>query len=124
MALSTTERRLARQSLVFVWLWTAFTSAQQAQGLSTDLLRVNAHIPEQAYPWLIWSGIAVDAVIGTLMAWRDAAWVYRSALAATVVMTVVGSWVDANLWLHPLGPLSKNLPILALLWILAQDASS
>lgn len=122
MALSTHERQLARLSLVAVWLWTAIVSVQQAQGLSLQLLQASPRIPPGAYPWLIYGGSAVDLVLGLLMLLKPGRVVYLVALCMTLTMTIVGTWADPALWLHPLGPLSKNLPILALLWIVAKDA--
>jgi hypothetical protein len=40
----------------------------------------------------------------------------RVAFATVVVFTLLASAMVPFLWLHPLGPLLKNLPILALLW--------
>ncbi len=120
MALNARERQLARLSLVFVWLWTALVSVQQAHGMSTQLLQANDHIPPEAYPWLIYGGSTVDLALGLLMLIKPGGAVYLAALIMTLAMTVVGTWADPSLWLHPLGPLSKNLPILALLWIVAR----
>lgn len=120
MALKPIDRQLARFSLIVVWIWTALVSVQQAHGLSTQLLQASA-IPATLYPWIIWGGAGVDLLLGLLMWLRPARWVYLAALGMTLAMTVIGTWVDPALWLHPLGPLSKNLPILALLWIVARD---
>ena len=121
MALNASEKQAARLSLIFVWLWTAVVSAHQAQGQSVELLKGHAIVPEQAYSVLIWGGVAVDAALGALMLFKPGAWVYRCALMMTGLMTLVGSVIDPTLWLHPLGPLSKNLPIMVLLWILARN---
>jgi DoxX-like family len=118
------ERQLARWSLVAVWLWTAFASLWEAQGQSAALLQAASALPAWAYPWLIWGGALVDVFIALWMAFRPGPQVWQLAIAMTVVMTAVATWVNASLWLHPLGPLSKNLPILALLWILNKGESS
>ena len=114
------EQRLARASLVAVWLWTAFVSIQQLDGMSRALLAANAGIPPAWHPWLIWSGAGVDLALGLLMATMHRRAVYLAALGMTLLMTLVGTVVDPTLWLHPLGPMSKNLPILARLWMLAR----
>lgn len=123
MALSTREQQLARLSLVVVWLWTAFVSVQQAQGMSVQLLQASPRIPPQTYPWLIYGGSTVDLILGLLMLLKPGRLVYLAALFMTLTMTLVGTWADPALWLHPLGPLSKNLPILALLWIVARETT-
>ncbi len=38
-------------------------------------------------------------------------------------MTLAATVLQPGLWLHPLGPLLKNLPIAALLWHLYRRAS-
>ncbi len=112
--------KAAHWSLVTVWLWTAFVSAQQAHGLSLELVSLQGRIPPEWRQPIIWSGIAADLVLGLWMALRPGRLAYLSAFGMTLMMTVVGTWVDTALWLHPLGVLSKNLPILALLWLLAE----
>ena len=114
--------QLARYSLILVWLWTAVVSLQQIDGLSLALLQAQTLIPAALFSWVIWGGAITDLVLGVLMAWRPGRRVYLAALLMTLVMTVIGSVATPALWLHPLGPLSKNLPILALLWILAQES--
>ena len=37
-----------------------------------------------------------------------------------LLMTGVATAIDPSLWLHPLGPLTKNVPIAALLLVLAR----
>lgn len=123
MALNARERQRARLSLVAVWLWTALVSVQQAQDMSVQLLQASPRIPPDAYPWLIYGGAAVDLILGLLMLLKPSRAVYLAALLMTLAMTVVATWADPALWLHPLGPLSKNLPILALLWILARETT-
>jgi DoxX-like family len=112
---------MARASLVAVWLWTAIVSALQADGLSRSLLSVTDAIPPALYGWVIWGGSGVDLLLGLWMALKPGRLAYGAALCMTLVMTAVGSWVEPALWLHPLGPISKNLPIMALLWLLIQD---
>lgn len=124
MALSILERKLARTSLVMVWLGTALVSAWQADGISRELLGVNDKVPPMLYPWVIWGGSGVDLMLGLWMAFKPGRAAYLCAMGMTLVMTLVGTWVDPALWLHPLGPISKNLPIMVLLWLLAQEHTS
>lgn len=113
------ETRLARASLIAVWLWTAVASAVESQGVGRDLLA--GRVPPAWEPWLIWSGAAVDLALA-LALWRvPGRAVYLAALAMMTAMTAVGTWIDPALWLHPLGPLLKNLPIAALLWLLIRN---
>lgn len=108
-----------RFSLVFVWLATAGASIWELNGQSTDLL-VAAGIDDPALRrGLILGGAALDALLGLLLWLRPTRAVYLAALAAMLGMTVVATVLLPTLWLHPLGPLTKNLPIAAALWLLA-----
>jgi hypothetical protein len=118
------DRQLARASLVLVWLWTALVSALQADGLSRSLLSATDVVPPALYGLIIWGGSGVDLLLGLWMALKPGRLVYGAALAMTLLMTAVATVVDPALWLHPLGAISKNLPIVALLWLLIQDATT
>jgi hypothetical protein len=121
VALSPRDRTLARASLILVWVGTALVSAWQAEGLSRSLLAATDVIPTALYGWIIWGGAGVDLLLGLGMLLRPGRLVYGAALGMTALMTLVATVVDPALWLHPLGPISKNLPIMALLGLLIQD---
>lgn len=118
--MSAAEIRLARLSLILLWLWTAFVSLQQLDGMSRALLQASPLLPPAWYAAVIWSGALVDLGFGVAMLFRPSRTVYLAAMGMTLLMTAVGTVIDPTLWLHPLGPLSKNLPVLALLWMLAR----
>lgn len=112
-----------RLSIVFVWLATAIVSVWELQGQSAQLLlAVGVRDPSLA-SWLILGGAGVDAALGLAMLVRPARWTYLTALATMVLMTLVATVFDPSLWLHPLGPLTKNLPIAAALLLLAKAKS-
>lgn len=96
----------------------------EAHGQSLQLMRdAGVHHPRwQALG--IWGGIALDTVLGLAMCWcpRRATWI--AALLAMGAMTLVATVLAPVLWLHPLGPLLKNLPVAAVLWVLIQDDPS
>lgn len=47
---------------------------------------------------------------------------YLAALLAMLFMTLVATLLLPGLWLHPLGPLTKNVPMVAVLALLARQA--
>lgn len=106
-----------RASLIVVWLGAAVVSALTAHSQGPALLRAGG-VPEAWHPWLIGAGTAVDLLLGLWMWLAPGRVVYGAALAVMAAMTVVATAIDASLWLHPLGPLLKNLPIAAMLWAL------
>jgi hypothetical protein len=114
-------RRAARLSLVGLWLWTGVVSLWELYGQSAALLHA-AGLDAALAQTLILSGAGLDLLIGAAL-WRwHAPRLYLAAGLAMLVMTVLGSLLLPSLWLHPLGPLSKNLPIAALLYLLFLDA--
>ena len=118
------DDRLLRLSLVAVWLFTAFASIVELNGQSRQVL-ADAGIASP--PWLVQSlivgGAVADLAIGLALWWRPGRASYLAALGLMLLMTVMATFLQPTLWLHPLGPLLKNLPIAALLWYLYRRAT-
>lgn len=121
--------RLLRASLVVVWLATAVVSVWELHGQSRELL---AGLPTAWAGghalWLptaiILAGAAADAVLGLWLALRPGRKAYGAALLMMLAMTLLATAIQPAWWLHPLGPLTKNLPIAAILWVLLQDEAT
>ena len=118
--------RAMHASLVIVWLGTALVSALDYlgfSGLDHEGARLLASGGIASPTWqamLIWAGLLTDLILGLALLFRPGRYSYLAALLMMVVMTVVGTVLQPALWLHPLGPLLKNLPIAAMLWFLLQ----
>lgn len=121
--------QLLRASLVVVWLATAVVSVWELHGQSRELL---AGLPtawtEGNTSWLptaiILAGAAADAVLGLWLALRPGRQAYGAALLMMLIMTLLATAIHPAWWLHPFGPLTKNLPIAAILWVLLQDEAT
>ena len=121
--------RLLRVSLVVVWLATAVVSVWELHGQSRELL---AGLPTAWAGghalWLptaiILAGAAADAVLGLWLALRPGRKAYGAALLMMLAMTLLATAIQPAWWLHPFGPLTKNLPIAAILWVLLQDEAT
>ena len=116
--------RLLRYSLVAVWLFTAVASFVELNGQSREVLAAaGIASPQWLVQALIVGGAVADLAVGiALWRWPGRA-SYVAALALMLVMTVVATVLQPGLWLHPLGPLLKNIPIAALLWHLYRRAA-
>lgn len=121
--------QLLRASLVLVWLATAVVSVWELHGQSRELL---AGLPsawtEGNTSWLptaiILAGAATDAVLGLWLALRPGRKAYGAALLVMLAMTLLATAIHPAWWLHPFGPLTKNLPIAAILWVLLQGSTT
>ncbi|WP_310085650.1 SDR family oxidoreductase [Paraburkholderia phenoliruptrix] len=116
---------LLRASIAAVWIWTAIVSAGLYPRASSLELLARVGAPAALRPLLLYGAALLDLVLGVLsLAWprrlgsRARLWV--SQIALIVMYTALISWRLPEFWLHPYGPLSKNLPMIALLILLIQ----
>lgn len=118
------DDRLLRLSLVAVWLVTAAVSLLELNGQSRQVLAAaGVASPAWLVQSLIVSGAVADLLVGIVL-WRwPGRTSYVAALALMAAMTLAATVLQPSLWLHPLGPLLKNLPIAALLWHLIRRAA-
>lgn len=105
-----------RWSLVALWWGTALVSALGWGGISHALMRAPGWVPDALVSPLVAGGIAVDVLMGAWLVWRPGPQACRAGLAVVALFTLLASAMVPAQWLHPLGPLLKNLPIAALLW--------
>ncbi len=120
---SARDLSLLRFSLIFVWLATALVSVRELNGQSLQLL-ASAGIHDRTLAFmLILGGAGLDAALGLAMWIKPGRATYLVALASMVVMTLTATAIAPALWLHPLGPLTKNVPIAVALWALARARS-
>ncbi len=115
---------LLRASLIAVWLGTAAVSLLELNGQSAQLLQAAGLSEPRLLRALIVGGALADLALGLALWLRPGRATYLAALALMLLMTLAATALLPTLWLHPLGPLLKNLPIAALLWVLAQDATT
>lgn len=114
------EHDLLRFSVIFVWLFTALASLWELHGQSAQLLAGAEINDPRLVALLVWGGACVDAALGLAMWVKPGRWTYFSALGMMLLMTLVATILEPALWLHPLGPLTKNVPMAAALWLLAK----
>jgi uncharacterized protein YbjT (DUF2867 family) len=117
-----------RAALAFLWLWTAAVSfgLYPVQDSYALLARLGLH--GALATGALYGAAALDLVLGVLTLaapaqWRRIVWLAQVALIAgyTLLITVF----LPEYWLHPYGPISKNVPLLALvglLWALEPPA--
>lgn len=122
------ERRLARLdwllpvlrwSIVVVWIATAIVSfGLYPVEQSYDLL-ARTGIPPELQPLMLYGAATFDLLLGLGIAFLPRRrWLWRAQLALIGFYTVVIAIKLPEFLLHPYGPLTKNLPMLAGIWLL------
>lgn len=122
----TSELNLLQYSLAAIWIITAVVSywdAQQVNGLGRQWLLQNGLESRDWQNVVIGAGILWDALLGLLLlVAKKQSWIYGLALGGTILMTLLATWLTPQIWLHPMGPLFKNLVIWAALWVLLKSS--
>jgi hypothetical protein len=120
MDLDEPDRKLMHATLVITWLATAAVRVAEWNGQSRQVLQQAGFTARGLQDALIALGVAVDVAVGLALWLKPGRMAYLAALLAMAAMTVTGTFIQPRLWLDPLGPLLKNLPIAAMLWVLAR----
>lgn len=109
---------LARLALAIMWLWTAYVSwFAWPHGESLGWLAA-CGVPASLQTPMLAGASVLDAAIGCALLLRPRRWLWPAQAALVGGYTVIMSVCLPGFWLHPFGPLLKNLPILALLLLM------
>jgi uncharacterized protein YbjT (DUF2867 family) len=110
-----------RLSVALVWIATAIVSAfLYPHALSYELLE-RTGVPPAYAPLMLYGACAFDLAMGLgILLLRRRRWLWRAQLALIGFYTVVIAWKLPEFLVHPYGPLTKNLPMLAAIWLLAE----
>ena len=114
-------RPLLRLLIGFVWIWSGVVSAfLYPQPLALELLH-EVGVPVGLDVPLLYFASFLDIVIGilTLVGYRLQA-VLNLQLLVIGVYTLLLSFLAPYHWLHPFGPVLKNLPLLVSIYILSR----
>lgn len=110
-----------RYAIAFVWIATAVVSAFFFPlGQSYHLLE-RSGVPPAYAPLMLYGACAFDLLLGLgilLLARRR--WLWLAQLALIGFYTVVIAIRLPEFLVHPYGPLIKNVPMLAAIWLLYQ----
>lgn len=114
------DLRLIRTTLAIIWLVTGMLSL----GIypQQDSLHLLSRMGLQGTPALatLYLAATLDIMLGllTLIMRRKILWVLQALLIFFYTL-MISFWLP-EFWLHPFGPILKNLAILMLLWLLYQ----
>lgn len=109
---------LFRGSLATVWVVSGVVSLWVFPMEDSLALLQRTGVPEPFAPAVLWAASGLDIALGV----ATLAWPRRRLWAAEVLLivgyTAVISWFLPQFWGHPYGPVLKNIPLLAMLWLL------
>lgn len=110
---------LLRVSIAVVWIWTGIVSLGLFPREASYQLLARTGVPAGLAPALLYSAAILDLALGMatlLMQKRRALWIAQIGLI--LGYTLIISVKLPEFWLHPYGPLIKNVPMLAAIYLL------
>ncbi len=109
-----------RLSLAAVWIGTGLVSLGLYPVRDSYALLARTGIGPALQPLMLYGAALLDLALGVLCLWpmRQRRWLWMLQGALVLGYTLIISLRLPEFWLHPYGPLLKNLPILGLLLLL------
>ena len=110
---------ILRGAVAVVWIVTGVLSLGVYPVAESYALLDQAGVPQGLSPLFLYGAAALDLVLGVLtLAMKRRAMLWLAQIALIVGYTAIISVRLPEYWLHPYGPVLKNLPMLAVLWLL------
>lgn len=110
-----------RVSIAAVWIATAIVSYGLYPVQDSYTLLERTGVPAQWAPLMLYGAATFDLLLGLgILLLPRRRWLWGVQLLLIGFYTVVIAWKLPEFLLHPYGPLTKNLPMLAAIWLLAE----
>ena len=112
---------LLRGSIAIVWIVTGIVSFGLYPVAESYALLARVGITGMLAPVMLYGAALLDLLFGIatlLMKRRRLLWFAQ--IAVVLFYTLIITWRLPEFWLHPYGPLLKNLPMLAAIWLLLE----
>ncbi len=107
--------KCAKYSLAFLWFFTGITAIYFSPEIGYEIL-AKSSITGVMADVSVYAGGALDIVIGL---WLLTSIKIRLCCIIQVVIiavyTVLLTFIEPSFWLHPFGPITKNIPIVVLI---------
>jgi uncharacterized protein YbjT (DUF2867 family) len=108
-----------RLAIAAVWIATAIVSAFLYPAADSYELLARTGIPEHLRPPMLYGAALFDLLLGVgTLVLRRRRWLWLLQLALIGFYTIVIALRLPEFLIHPYGPLTKNLPMLAAIWLL------
>ncbi|HEY8102239.1 MAG TPA: NAD(P)H-binding protein [Burkholderiaceae bacterium] len=112
---------MLRISIALVWIVTGIVSAWLFPVAESYALLARVGIGGAFAPVMLYGAALLDFIFGAatlLLKRRHYLWLAQ--LAVIFFYTAIISWKLPEFWIHPYGPLLKNLPMAAAIWLLLE----
>jgi uncharacterized protein YbjT (DUF2867 family) len=112
---------MLRISIALVWIVTGIVSLGLYPVADSYALLARVGITGMMAPLMLYGAAMLDLAFGiATLALRRRRLLWLAQLAVIAFYTVIISWRLPEFWLHPYGPLLKNLPMMAAIWLLLE----
>jgi uncharacterized protein YbjT (DUF2867 family) len=110
---------MLRISIALVWIWTGIVSLGLYPTQDSYALLARVGVGATLAPLMLYGAAVLDLLVGlaTLVMSR-LGWLWLLQLAVILGYTIIITFKLPEFWLHPYGPLSKNLVMLAAIYLL------
>jgi hypothetical protein len=116
---------LMRYALAFVWIVTGVVSLGVYPVAESYALLQRVGLTGAVASVALYGAALLDLVFGVgILVIRRRKWLWRAQMALIAGYTAIISWFLPEFWLHPYGPLTKNVPMLAAILMLNQFEKS
>lgn len=112
-----------RVMMIFIWLYTAYISWFIWPQAESQQWLIDVGVPANLSNLALRLSCITDAALGVLLCFSSKQWVWRLQAALVGFYTLWLTITASSWWLHPLGPISKNVPLCLILLLLSLYAS-
>lgn len=108
-----------RFSIALVWIFTGIVSLGVYPVSESYALLARVGITGMLAPVMLYGAALMDLAFGiAILVMHKRRLLWLAQLAVILFYTAIITWRLPEFWIHPYGPLLKNLPMLAAIWLL------
>ena len=109
---------LLRWSVGIVWLVTGVLSLGIYPVEESHALLARLHVEGAPAGVLLYGAALLDIALGFAVLFLRRRWIWRLQIGIMLGYTILISLFLPEFWLHPFGPILKNIPLLAIMLVM------